>query len=258
MNSVRNVLAIAGKELRAYFASPIAYVIIGLFALLFGWFFYVYLTVFVQQSERMGMMGGGGNVNVNEQMIRGVLQNAAVIILFVMPMITMRTYSEEKRSGTIELLLTSPITDVEIIVGKFLGSMALFAAMLLVTMIDIAILFKIGNPEWRPVAAGYLGLLLMGGCFISVGLLISSLTKNQIVAGIMTFAVFLMLWVINWMAESSGPTARAILSFLSITDHLDDFTKGIIDTKHLVYYFSFITFGLFLTAKSVDSERWRG
>jgi ABC-2 type transport system permease protein len=257
MNSVRNILAIAGKELRSYFASPIAYVIIGLFALLFGWFFYVYLRVFVEQSQRMAMMGGG-NVNVNEQMIRGVLQNAAVIILFVMPMITMRTYSEEKRSGTIELLLTSPLTDFEIIIGKFLGAMALFCAMLLVTMVDIAILFRLGNPEWRPIAAGYLGLLLMGGCFISVGLLISSLTKNQIVAGFMTFAVFLMLWVINWMADSSGPTGQAILSFLSITDHFDDFTKGIIDTKHLAYYVSFITFGLFLTAKSVDSERWRG
>jgi len=256
MTTVRNVLAIAGKEMRAYFASPIAYIIIGLFALLFGWFFYVYLHVFVEQSQRMAM--GGGNVNVNEQMIRGVLQNAAVIILFVMPMITMRTYSEEKRSGTIELLLTSPLTDFEIIVGKFLGAMGLFCAMLLVTIIDVAILFRLGNPEWRPIAAGYLGLLLMGGCFVSVGLLISSLTKNQIVAGFMTFAVFLMLWVINWLADSSGPTGQAILSFLSITDHLDDFTKGIIDTKHLAYYVSFITFGLFLTAKSVDSERWRG
>ena len=257
MNTVRNILAIAGKELRSYFASPIAYIIIGLFALLFGWFFYVYLSVFVRQSQQMAMMGGG-TVNVNEQMIRGVLQNAAVIILFVMPMITMRTYSEEKRSGTIELLLTSPLTDFEIIVGKFLGAMGLFCAMLLVTMIDVAILFRLGNPEWRPIAAGYLGLLLMGGCFISVGLLISSLTKNQIVAGFMTFAVFLMLWVINWLADSSGPTGQAILSFLSITDHFDDFTKGIIDTKHLAYYLSFITFGLFLTAKSVDSERWRG
>jgi ABC-2 type transport system permease protein len=257
MNSVRNIMAITGKELRSYFASPIAYIIIVLFALLFGWFFYVYLRVFVDQSQRMAMMGGGA-VNVNEQMIRGVLQNAAVIILFVMPVITMRTYSEEKRSGTIELLLTSPVTDFEIIMGKFLGAMGLYCAMLLVTVIDVAILFRLGNPEWRPIAAGYLGLLLMGGCFVSVGLLISSLTKNQIVAGFMTFVVFLMLWVINWLADSSGPTGQTILSFLSITDHLDDFTKGIIDTKHVVYYLSFITFGLFLTAKSVDSERWRG
>jgi ABC-2 type transport system permease protein len=256
VTSVRNILAIAGKELRSYFASPIAYVIIGLFALLFGWFFYAFLQFFVEESQRAMM--GGGPVNVNDRLIRGVLLNAAVIILFVMPMITMRTYSEEKRSGTIELLLTSPLTDVQIILGKFLGAMGLFAAMLLVTMIDIAILFRLGNPEWKPVVTGYFGLLLMGGCFVSVGLLISSLTKNQIVAGFVTFAVFLLLWVINWLADSAGPTARTILSFLSITDHLDDFTRGIIDTKHIVYYLSFITFGLFLTAKSVDSERWRG
>ena len=253
---MRNMIALADKELRSYFASPIAYVIIGLFALLFGWFFYVYLSVFVRQSEQMMQMGRAPNVNL--EMIRGVLLNSAVIILFVMPMITMRTYSEEKRSGTIELLLTSPITDWQIIVGKFLGALGLYVAMLLVTLLYMAILFWFGNPEWRPIAAGYLGLLLMGGCFISVGLLISSLTKNQIVAGFLTFAVFLMLWVINWIGAASGPMTRDIVTYLSITEHFDDFARGVIDTKHVIYYLSFITFGLFLTAKSVDSERWRG
>jgi ABC-2 type transport system permease protein len=253
---VRNVFALAEKELRSYFASPIAYVIIGLFALLFGWFFYVYLTVFVRQSEQMMQMGRAPNVN--QEMIRGVLLNSAVIILFVMPMITMRTYSEEKRSGTIELLLTSPVTDWQIIIGKFLGALGLYVAMLLVTMLYMVVLFVYGNPEWRPIAAGYLGLLLMGGCFISVGLLISSLTKNQIVAGFLTFAVFLMLWVINWIGDASGPITREIVTYLSITEHFDDFARGIVDTKHVIYYLSFITFGLFLTAKSVDSERWRG
>ena len=253
---MNNVMAIAQKEMRSYFASPIGYVIIGLFALLFGWFFYNYLGYFVRSSEQMMM--GGQTPNVNQQMIRLLLLNSAVIILFIMPMITMRTYSEEKRSGTIELLLTSPVSDVEIILGKFFGAMGLYAGMLGVTLLYIAILFWYGNPEWKPIAAGYLGLLLMGGCFISVGLLISSLTKNQIVAGIATFAVFLFLWVINWMGETAGPTAREIVSYLSITEHFDDFARGVIDTKHLVYYLSFITFGLFLTAKSVDSERWRG
>jgi ABC-2 type transport system permease protein len=257
VNSVRNVLAIAQKELRSYFASPIAYVIIGLFALLFSRFFYAYLMVFVRNSSGMSQMGGGAN-NINQEMIRYVLMNTAVIILFIMPMITMRTYAEEKRSGTIELLLTSPLTDLEIILGKFFGAMALYAAMLGVTVLYIGILFIFGNPEWRPVVAGYLGLLLMGGCFISVGLLISSFTKNQIVAGVITFAVFLMLWIINWSADQSGATMRAVLNHLSIIDHFDDFARGVIDTKHVVYYVSFITFGLFLTAKSVDSERWRG
>ena len=253
---MRNALAIAGKELRSYFASPIAFIIIGLFALLFGFFFYLYLNAFIRSSAEMGM--GGRGPNINQQMIAGVLQNSAVIILFVMPMITMRTYSEEKRSGTIELLLTSPVTDLEIILGKFLGALALYAAMLAVTLLYIAILFVYGNPEWRPIVAGYLGLLLMGGSFISIGLLVSSLTRNQIVAGVLTFAVFLMLWIIGWMGESSGPRAREVVTYLSIVEHFNDFARGIIDTKHVIYYLSFITFGLFLTAKSVDSERWRG
>ena len=257
MSSVRNILAIAGKEMRSYFASPMAYLIIGLFALLFGQFFYAYLDLFVRRSAGMGQMGGGAN-NINQDMIRYVLMNAAIIILFVMPMITMRTYAEEKRSGTIELLLTSPLTDLEIILGKFLGALGLYAAMLAVTLLDVALLFFFGNPEWRAIAAGYLGLLLLGGCFVSLGLLISSLTKNQIVAGVITFAVFLMLWIVNWTADQSGPTMRAVLNHLSIIDHFDDFARGVIDTKHVVYYVSFIAFGLFLTAKSVDSERWRG
>ena len=253
---MRNIIAIAHKELRSYFSSPIAYIIIGFFALPFGVFFYLYLGAFVRQSLQMAQYGG--SMNINQQVIRYVLQNASVIILFVMPMITMRTYAEEKRSGTIELLLTSPVTDLQIIVGKFLGALGLYVAMLLVTVLYIGILFVFGNPEWRPLIAAYLGLLLMGGAFLSLGLLISSTTNNQIVAGIVSFVVFLLLWIIGWFAESAGPTAGGITRYLSITEHFDDFSKGIIDTKHVIYYLSLITFGLFLTSKSVDSERWRG
>jgi len=254
-----NILAIAQKELRSYFSTPIAYIVIGFFALLFGYFFYAMLIIFNQQSLQLGGLGGGGgNVDINQQLIRPLFLNASVILLFVLPLITMRTYSEEKRSGTIELLLTSPVTDVQIIVGKFLGAMALYAAMLGITLIHMVLLFAWGNPEPKVVVMGYVGLLLMGGCFISVGLLISSLTKNQIVSGMVTFAVFLLLWVINWIASFTGPTTQSVLNYLSITDHFDDFTKGILDTKHLVYYFSVMSFGLFLTARSVDTERWKG
>ena len=249
-----NVLAIARRELNSYFASPIAYVVIGFFALMYGFFFYSLLLYFDRQS----LQAAGQPVNVNEQFLRPVFLNATVIFLFVLPLVTMRTYSEEKRSGTIELLLTAPLTDLQIILGKFLGAMGLYASMMAITLVHVGLLFAFGNPEWRPVATTYLGMLLMGGCFVSVGLLISSLTKNQIVAGMVTFGVFLMLWVINWIASFMGPTAQQVLNYLSITDHLDDFTKGIIDTKHIVYYVSFITFGLFLTARSVDTERWRG
>jgi ABC-2 type transport system permease protein len=256
---MRNVLAIAQKELKSYFAGPIAYIAIGLWALLYGYFFVAILQFFVRQSMQMGQMGQGPqSMNVNQQLIRPLLQNVTIMILFVMPMVTMRTYSEEKRSGTIELLLTSPLTDFQIIMGKFLGAMALYGVMLLVTTIQIGVLFIYGNPEWKPIVTAYLGLLLLGGCFISMGLLISSVTKNQIVAGMVTFAVFLLLWIITWIGSFSGPSVDQLTQYLSIIDHLDDFSKGVVDTKHVIYYVSFITFGLFLTAKSVDSERWRG
>ena len=252
-----NMLAIAEKEFRSYFASPIAYIILGFFALVFGWFYFVSISYFMQASMQMGM-AGPGQINVNTMAIRPLLQNVGVVALFLLPLISMRTYAEEKRSGTIELLLTSPLTDTQIVLGKFLGAVALYALMLALTWIHIGMLFIYGNPEWKPILSGYLGLLLMGASFLSVGLLISSLTRNQIVAGGATFAVLLLLWTVNWMSESAGPTMQKILAALSITDHFEDFAKGVIAVSHLVYYLSFISFGLFLTTKSVDSERWRG
>jgi ABC-2 type transport system permease protein len=256
---MRNILAIAQKELKSYFSGPIAYIAIGIWALLYGYFFIAILQYFVRQSMQMGQFGAAPpSLNVNQQLIRPLLQNVTIMILFTLPMVTMRTYSEEKRSGTIELLLTSPLTDFQIVMGKFLGAMGLYAVMLLVTMIHIALLFVYGTPEWKPIVTAYLGVLLLGGCFVSLGLFISSLTKNQIVAGMVTFAVFLLFWIITWIGSFSGPTVDKLTQYLSIIDHLDDFTKGVIDTSHLIYYLSFITFGLFLTVKSVDTERWRG
>ena len=257
---MRNILAITQKELKSYFSSPIAYIVIGLWALMYGYFFVALLNFFVRQSMQMNQFGmqGPQSMNVNQQLIRPLLQNVLILILFLMPMVTMRSYSEEKRSGTIELLLTSPITDFQIVLGKFFGALALYGVMLAVTLIHIGLLFVYGRPEWKPIATAYLGLLLMGGCFIALGLFISSLTKNQIVAGMVTFAVFLMLWIITWIGSFSGPTVDKLTQYLSIVDHFDDFGKGVLDTTHLIYYVSFITFGLFLTAKSVDSERWRG
>ena len=253
-----NILAIAHKELKSYFSSPIAYIAIGLWALLYGYFFFAILNFFVRQSMQMNQFGPQA-LNLNQQLIRPLLQNVTILILFLMPMVTMRTYSEEKRSGTMELLLTSPVTDFQIVLGKFFGALALYSVMLLVTLLHLgALYFYGGRPEWKPIVTSYLGLLLLGGCFIAVGLFISSLTKNQIVAGMVTFAVFLLLWIITWMGNFFGPTGEKLTTYLSIIDHFDDFGKGVVDTTHLIYYLCFITFGLFLTAKSVDSERWRG
>jgi ABC-2 type transport system permease protein len=256
---MRNVLAIAERELRSYFASPIAYAVIGLFALVFGWMFYAFLRYFITRSMSMGPGGlGPGAVNINEMLIRPLILQISVVVLFVLPMVTMRTYSEEKRSGTIELLLTSPITDLQIILGKFLGAMALYSLMLLVTVPSIVVLFWYGDPDWKPVITSYVGLLLMGGAFIAFGLFISSLTRNQIVAAVLTFCTLLMLLLVGWLREFVGPVGQAIVSALAIFDHFEDFSKGVLDTAHIVYYASVIIFGLFLTAKSVDSERWRG
>ena len=253
-----NILTLAHKELRGYFVSPIAYVVIGLFAVLFGVFYVSSINFMVQVSMGQFGMGGPQVVNINEYMIRPLFGNTAIVLLMMLPMLTMRSFAEEKRSGTIELLLTSPLTDVQIILGKFLGAMALYALMLSLTLIHIGVLFWYGEPEWAPVLSGYLGLLLMGGSFISIGLAISSMTKNQIVAGVATFAVLLLVWVINWIGDAAGPTTQSVLAYLSILEHFDDFSKGVIDTTHVTYYLSFIGLGLFLTAKSMDMERWNG
>ena len=253
-----NILTLAQKELRGYFVSPIAYVVIGLFAVLFGVFYVSSINFMVQVSMGQFGMDGSQVVNINEYMIRPLFGNTAIVLLMMLPMLTMRSFAEEKRSGTIELLLTSPLTDVQIILGKFLGAMALYALMLSLTLIHIGVLFWYGEPEWAPVLSGYLGLLLMGGSFISIGLAISSMTKNQIVAGVATFAVLLFFWVINWIGDAAGPTTQSVLAYLSILEHFDDFSKGVIDTTHVTYYLSFIGLGLFLTAKSMDMERWNG
>jgi len=252
--TLRNVSAIAGKELRSYFASPVAWVLMGFFAVIFGYFYNVYLNFFVSTAAQSQVAA----VNVNNDMIRPLLGNASVLILFLLPIITMRTYSEEKRSGTIELLLTAPVTDLEITLGKFIGAVGVYLGLLAVTAVYVAVLFRLGSPELPPLLAVYLGLILLGSCFISIGLFISSTTKNQVVAAAVTFIVALLFWIINWFADSVGPTASAILNYLSVTQHFDDFGRGVIDTKHIVFYLSFITFGLFLTLKSVDSERWKG
>jgi ABC-2 type transport system permease protein len=248
-----NVIAIARKELRSYFTSPIGPVMIGFFALIYGYFFSALLAYFQQQA----MVGfGQAPVDLNEQMIRPLFSNMQVILLFTLPLITMRTYAEEKRSGTIELLLTSPLTDFQIVFGKFLGALGLVAAMLAITLPHIGVLFWYADPQWKPVVTTYLGFFLLSACFVAVGLFVSSVTRNQIIAGMATFAVFLLLWIIDWLAESSG-SLRPVLEYLSIVRHFDDFARGVLDTRHIVYYLSVIIFGLVLTMRSVETERGR-
>ncbi len=195
---MRNIWIIFRKELSSYFVSPIAYLLLTMFALVVGFFFWILLGGFVVESMQAQMRGQMIPMNLNEEVIRPLLSNVSVIGLFFIPMITMRLFAEEKRTGTIELLATSPVRDLEVIIGKWLAAVALYACMLLFTALNFAFLFKYGNPDWKPLAMGYLGLLLQAGALLAVGTFISTLTKNQIIAGAATFGVLLLLWVLEW------------------------------------------------------------
>jgi ABC-2 type transport system permease protein len=228
-----------------------------MFGLICGFFFWNFLAIFVVESMEGQMRGQMMPMNLNEQIIRPLLSNAAVIGLFFIPMITMRLFAEEKRTGTIELLATSPIRDLEIIIGKWLAALILYASLLLFTAINFAFLFKYGNPDWKPMVVGYLGLLLQAGGLLAIGTFISSLTKNQIIAGAATFGVELLLWVCGWVAGYETATWARVLAYMSVTTHFESFARGVLDSKDAIYYISVIFLGLFFTARSLESLRWR-
>lgn len=258
MTLTNNVWAIVRKEWRHYFGSPIAYVALVIWTLLFGGFFALALTYFLDASQSGGGMRFGG-LSLNERVIAPVLHNMSVVTLFLTPMLTMRLFAEEKRQGTIELLATSPITDLEIVLGKFLGALGFFATMLAAGCLNFAILWThaIAAPDWRPALTGALGLLLLGSAFIAVGLFISTLTKNQIIAGAVTFGALLAFWMLGWLGEPGGESLRQVVAYLGIVNHLEDLTKGVLDLKDVVFYLTFTLFGLFLAEQSVESHRWR-
>lgn len=254
---MRNIWTIFQKEIGSYFTSWVAYLLLIMFGLIFGFFFWNALGFFVVEGMEMQMRGQMFPMNINEQVIRPLLSNVGVIGLFFIPMITMRLFAEEKRTGTIELLATSPIRDLEIIIGKWLAAMALYSCMLLFTAVNFAFLFRYGNPDWKPLAIGYLGLLLQAGALLAIGTFISTLTRNQIIAGAVTFGVELLLWVIGWVGEYETATWARVLSYLSVITHFDSFGRGVLDSKDAIFYVSAIFVGLFFTARSLESLRWR-
>jgi len=252
-----NLWIICRKELKSYFASPIAYGLMSFFALIAGYFFYVATAIFVSRGIESQMMGRGQPMDLNEWIVRPVLMNISVIGLFLIPMVTMRLFAEEKRMGTIELLATSPVRDIEIILGKWFAALILYAGILAVSALNMTVLFVYGQPDWKPLLIGYLGLLLQGGCLLAVGTFISITTKNQIIAGAATFAVCLMLWVLDWISSYEQAAWAKVLSYLSVVTHFEPFSKGVLDTKDIVFYISMIFFGLFLTSRAMESLRWR-
>jgi ABC-2 type transport system permease protein len=259
---MQGIYAIYRKEMGHYFVSPIAYVVIGIFLLLTAFFFNLFLTVFIQQSFEMQMRGMQygmpQDMDVPGQVMRAFFGVLSTLVLFITPMLTMGVYAEERKRGTMELLMTSPVTELEIVLGKFFAVFSLFIIMLLPTATYLAFMFLRSEPAppWRILLAGYSGVLLLGGSLLALGTFISSLTENQLIAAVLTFAAFLLVWVLD-AGRSASSTIATVLSYLSVIRHYDDFTRGIIDTSALVYYFSFIVLFVFLTVRSVDSMRWR-
>ncbi len=259
---MRNVFTIVGKELRSYFVSPVAYVVLTGFLLLGGWFFFnllsrfnLLLSLYLQMQQQGG--DAANRLNLNDYVVSPLMHNLAIVLVILVPMITMRAYAEEKKGGTYELLLTSPVRTGEIVLGKFLASFIFICIMIGLTGVYPAILMKFGNPETGVIFSGYLGLILLATVFVSVGLLTSSLTENQIIAAVSGLVATLLLYIIGWPAETAGDILGPLLRYLSVTEHFAEMVRGIINTRSLVYFLSLISLALFLTQRSVESLRWR-
>ena len=256
-----STFTIAGREVRSYFSSPVAWVLMAVFLALGGYFFYALLTAFNQMLMIYGMMRNPEMLqrfNLNEMVIRPLLQNLSVLLIFIVPAVTMRMFPEEKRAGTYELLLTSPVRVSDIVFGKFLGGLVLVVMMVVLSGFFGLLLLAYGNPEVNLMLAGYGGLLLMAIAFLALGTLVSSFTDNVVVAYIGALFALLVLYTIGWMGETVPvPWLQATIKYLSITDHFQEFLTGVIDTKDLVYFATVVGVSLFLTHRSVESVRWR-
>src|SRR3989441_8804799 len=256
---MRNVFTIAGKELRSYFTSPVAYVLLASYLALAGYFFYALLLAFNQTLQIYSMMRTPemlSRFNLNQMVIAPLLHNLAVLLIFIVPAITMRMFPEEKRSGTYELLLTSPVRVGEIVLGKFLGGLVLVLLMVALSGFFGVLLLLYGNPEVALMLAGYLGLALMAMCFLTIGTLISSFTDNVVIAYVGALFALLVLYTIGWLGETIQGAAGRIARYASITEHFSELTKGIIDTKDVVYFATLLLISLFLALRSVESVRW--
>ncbi len=235
---MRSTWAIFKKELRAYFLSPVAYAVAGVFLLLSGYFFSV-----IMLTTRTAEM-------------RAAFGNMSIVLIFVVPLLTMRLLAEEVRQGTAELLLTCPLRSTHIILGKYLASLVLYLAMLAMTGIYPWVLLRFGNPDPGPIISGYLGIFLLGASFLAVGLFASSVTDSNIVAAMVAFGLLLLLWVLGWAGEALGGRLGDVLTSLALFERLNDFRKGIIDSSNCLHYLSYIVGFLFLAGLGLERRRW--
>jgi len=259
---MKSIFWIAKREIGSFFYSPIFYVVTTVFLVLYSFLFFFILSDFSQTSlqaapQAAALQKAGYSINANELVIVPSLANMGVILLFIIPLITMRSFAEERKNKTFSLLLSSPIRLSEIVAGKFLACLAVVSFMILLSSYSIAFVVLTGQPELGPILSGYLGLLLMTGCYIAMGVFASSLTDNQIVAAVIGFGFALLMWILGLPAQSIDSGIGEILKYISLGSHLEPFLKGILDTSDIAYYLSFMAFILFLTHQVLDSRRWR-
>jgi ABC-2 type transport system permease protein len=259
---MKGFYAIYRKEMGHYFVSPIAYAIIGLFVLIAAILFVANLRFEMNQALQAQYQslqyGMPSQIDVPTNVMRGFFGLLSTLALFLTPILTMGVYAEERKRGTIELLMTSPITETQIVLGKFVASLTLFALMLLPTFSFLVFMYLHSDPmpPWSVLWGGYAGIMLLGGSLLALGSFVSSLTENQIIAAVLSFVAILLVWILN-IGQSFGGWIGTSMAYLSLINHYDDFTRGIVDSSALVYYFSFMILFVFLTVRSVDSMRWR-
>ncbi len=260
---MRNVWTIFQREMRAYFVSPVAYALLVAFLGLSGWYFYNLLTRFLAltaaaMEQAVEFQQPPPIVNVNMLVMRPWFSITAQLLLFLAPIITMRLLAEERGTGRLDLLLSAPVTDLQLMIAKYLSGVALCVLFLMPTIAYPAILFKYGNPEVGQILAGYLGLLLLSVALISLGLVVSSMTGSQVVAAAASFGLVVLLWVLGIVTGSEGTRWGVAVSYIAMLTHFGDFADGVIEMRNVIYYATFAAFLLFLTLRSIESQRWRG
>ena len=237
---MRTAHAVAWKEIQVYFSSPTAYIVGMIFLALTGVFF----------ARDLGDP-------FPEASLSPFFEGALIVLVLMAPALTMRLLAEEQKLGTIELLLTSPVRDWEVVLGKYLASLVFYMSTLVLTLFYVILLVVFADPDPGPIYTGYLGLVLYGAAALAIGLLTSTLTSNQIVAAVVAMGILLALFFADAASTTLGSTASTIIGEVGLKSHFNDFERGVIDTKHVVYYLCFIAFFLFLTIRALESRRWR-
>lgn len=250
---MKGVYPILKRELRSYFASPLAYVILVVFQLILAIFFYLNLKGFLHLQFDPSFQLLREELNLNTIIIVPYFQTMSFVLLFVIPLITMRLLADERKSHTAELLFTSPINLRSIILGKYLAALILLIIMLVLSSLNIVVLMAHGTPDLGVILSSYLGLFLLGASFLAIGIFASSLSNSQLVAAVIAFGLLLLLWLVG----SSSDMDSSIFGYISVKNHFENLIRGIIELKDLAYYLSLIYIGLFLTHTALDSERWR-